>query len=127
MDRWKEPDAALFSFSAVLNGYLLSIFISMRSEDRKEKGDGPVFGLAKMIYKETEEFEADKLWLRKEIWKAHRDWETAKNRFEWAFGQDEVEYSVFALAAAENRLEMLLRHAKRLTWDNRPFRVGEEE
>jgi hypothetical protein len=82
-----------------------------------------VFGIRRDAMAGPADYEADKLWIRREIWRAHAQWETAKKQFDWALGDDEVEYSIFALAAAENRFDMLLRQAKRLTWGNRPFTV----
>lgn len=51
--------------------------------------------------------------LRKEIKEAHRDWENANRFFEYALGQDQVDYAIYAIITAEKRYEMLLRLAKR--------------
>lgn len=52
--------------------------------------------------------------LLKEIQEAKQDWINAKRHFEYAEGQDQIDYAIFAIEAAEKRYEMLLRHAKRL-------------
>lgn len=44
---------------------------------------------------------------------AFQKWEQAQLQFNMAQGQDEVDYSIFMLEAAEKRLTMLLRRAKR--------------
>lgn len=56
--------------------------------------------------------------LIREIHEAHRDWVNAQRHFEYAVGQDQVDYAIFAIEAAEKRYEMLLRQAKRMqvTW-----------
>ncbi|MDQ0063846.1 DUF2508 family protein [Paenibacillus harenae] len=51
--------------------------------------------------------------LRKEIKEAHRDWVNANRFFEYALGQDQVDYAIYAIITAEKRYEMLLRLAKR--------------
>ncbi|MGO4541493.1 DUF2508 family protein [Paenibacillus sp. 2TAB19] len=51
--------------------------------------------------------------LRKEIAEAHRDWENANRFFEYASGEDQVDYAIYAIISAEKRYEMLLRLAKR--------------
>ncbi|MBR2567575.1 MAG: DUF2508 family protein [Paenibacillus sp.] len=43
---------------------------------------------------------------------AFQKWEQAQLQFNMAQGQDEVDYSIFMLEAAEKRLTMLLRRAK---------------
>ncbi|MGN7458071.1 YaaL family protein [Paenibacillus pasadenensis] len=49
-----------------------------------------------------------------EIREAHRDWVNAQYHFEQATGQDQIDYAVFAIEAAQKRYEMLLRQAKRI-------------
>ncbi|MFD1957070.1 YaaL family protein [Paenibacillus thailandensis] len=50
--------------------------------------------------------------LRAEIEEAKRDWLNAKQFFEYAVGDDQVDYAVYAIISAEKRYEMLLRMAK---------------
>lgn len=56
--------------------------------------------------------EAEREQLERELWKAHREWELAQKRFDHALGDDEVDYAVFLLEAAEKRYDMLLRKLK---------------
>lgn len=64
--------------------------------------------------REREEAEQQTEELLKEIQEAKQDWINAKRHFEYAEGQDQIDYAIFAIEAAEKRYEMLLRHAKRL-------------
>ncbi|OGX68279.1 MAG: hypothetical protein A2189_05590 [Paenibacillus sp. RIFOXYA1_FULL_44_5] len=50
----------------------------------------------------------------KEIRNAHREWECAINHFNLAVDKDEVDYTIYALEAAEKRYSMLLRQAKNM-------------
>ncbi|WP_052339525.1 DUF2508 family protein [Gorillibacterium massiliense] len=66
--------------------------------------------------------EPDKLELLQEIRQAHMLWETARARFEWGSESgEEVDFSIFALAAAEKKYALLLQQAKRMDWDNTPY------
>ncbi|MBO9610410.1 MAG: DUF2508 family protein [Paenibacillaceae bacterium] len=56
--------------------------------------------------------------LYEQIHAAHADWEVAFQRLDWAVQQDEIDYAIFALEAAEKRFEMLLRQAKQYTWES---------
>jgi hypothetical protein len=38
--------------------------------------------------------------------------------------EDEVDFAIYALAAAEKKYDMLLKQAKQLGWDNTPFWAG---
>lgn len=51
-------------------------------------------------------------WLCKEIEEAKREWQNANRFFDYAVGQDQVDYAIYALISAEKRYEMLLRAAK---------------
>ena len=52
--------------------------------------------------------------LIREIHDAHQDWVNAQRHFEYAVGQDQIDYAIFAIEAAEKRYEMLLRQAKKM-------------
>lgn len=56
----------------------------------------------------------DKQELLEEIRVAQAEWQHALYRLDYASGQDEIDYAIFALEAAEKRYEMLLRSAKQL-------------
>ncbi|SEO85141.1 DUF2508 family protein [Paenibacillus sp. OV219] len=55
-----------------------------------------------------------------EIKTAKQEWDNAQRYFEYALGKDQIDYAVFAMAAAEKRYEMLIRKAKRMPvkWSN---------
>lgn len=50
--------------------------------------------------------------LIKEIWQAHREWQIAQHKFQYALGQDQIDYAIYIIEATEKRYEMLLRQAK---------------
>ncbi len=50
--------------------------------------------------------------LFREIEKAKAEWLRAQSQFDEAHGQDQVDYSIYLLEAAEKRYELLLRQAK---------------
>ncbi|GAA3410101.1 YaaL family protein [Paenibacillus hodogayensis] len=56
----------------------------------------------------------DKQELLQEIRVAQTDWQHALYRLDYAADQDQIDYAIFALEAAEKRYEMLLRSAKKL-------------
>jgi hypothetical protein len=68
----------------------------------------------------------DRRSLVEEIAKARIEWSEAQERLEWAIGKDHIDYSIFALEAAEKRYEMLLRLAKQKHWDNIPIQPEKE-
>ena len=51
--------------------------------------------------------------LMEDIRYAYKEWERAWFCFEHALGEDEVEYAIFSLEAAEKRVGMLLKKAKK--------------
>lgn len=51
--------------------------------------------------------------LMDDIRQALREWERACARFQYAVGEDEVDYAIFTLEAAEKRVTMLIKKAKR--------------
>ncbi|WP_374015744.1 DUF2508 family protein [Paenibacillus thiaminolyticus] len=51
--------------------------------------------------------------LMDDIRQALREWERAHVRFQYAVGEDEVDYAIFTLEAAEKRVGMLIKKAKR--------------
>ncbi|CAG7652881.1 DUF2508 family protein [Paenibacillus allorhizosphaerae] len=54
----------------------------------------------------------DRYLLVQEIRKAHLEWEIAQKRFDYVIEKEQIDYSIFALEAAEKRFEMLLKQAK---------------
>ncbi|MDF2716292.1 MAG: hypothetical protein K0R28_3217 [Paenibacillus sp.] len=56
----------------------------------------------------------DKQALLEEIRVAQTEWQHALQRLDYASDQDQIDYAIFALEAAEKRYEMLLRCAKRM-------------
>lgn len=56
----------------------------------------------------------DKQVLLEEIRAAQTDWQHALLRLDYAMDQDQIDYAIFALEAAEKRYEMLLKCAKRM-------------
>ncbi|CAH0122723.1 MULTISPECIES: DUF2508 family protein [unclassified Paenibacillus] len=59
----------------------------------------------------TPEYEA-KLQLYEDIRNAHRQWEQAYFVFHEALGDDQVDYAIYMLEAAEKKYEILLKKAK---------------
>lgn len=49
-----------------------------------------------------------------EIAETLREWEGAKRYFNYASGQDQIDYAIHAIITSEKRYEMLLRKAKRM-------------
>jgi hypothetical protein len=68
----------------------------------------------------------DRRSLVEEIAKARTEWSEAQERLDWAIGKDHVDYSIFAIEAAEKRYEMLLRLAKQKHWENMPISPEKE-
>ncbi|CAG7648974.1 hypothetical protein PAESOLCIP111_05764 [Paenibacillus solanacearum] len=56
----------------------------------------------------------DRYLLVQEIRKAHLEWEIAQKRFEYVTEKEQIDYSIYALEAAEKRFEMLLKQAKNM-------------
>jgi hypothetical protein len=78
-------------------------------------------------YNDKNSLEAkDKRALIEEIGIARKQWADAQARLDWAVGKDHIDYSIYALEAAEKRYEMLLRLAKQKQWDNSPIRMEKE-
>lgn len=50
--------------------------------------------------------------LEQELWKAHKDWQLAQVRLNYAMEEDEIDYAVFMLEATEKRYDMLLKKVK---------------
>lgn len=61
--------------------------------------------------------------LMREIRTAFSEWEMASMRFDHALSADEVDYAISALEAAEKRIAMLMKRAKRV--DLHALRLGE--
>lgn len=57
---------------------------------------------------------ADELEVADDVRKAERELQTALWQFNEALGQDHVDYAIYSLEAAEKKLDMLLRRAKRI-------------
>lgn len=54
----------------------------------------------------------DRYMLVQEIRKAHLEWEIAQKRFDYVTEKEQIDYSIYALEAAEKRFEMLIKQAK---------------
>ncbi|OAS15473.1 DUF2508 family protein [Paenibacillus oryzisoli] len=61
-----------------------------------------------------EELKQDKIMLIQEIHAAHQTWVAAQAHFEFAVDKDQIDYTIYAMEAAEKRFEMLIKQAKRL-------------
>jgi len=60
-----------------------------------------------------------------EVRNAEREWKLADWRFQYALGEDQVDYAIYCLEAAEKKLGMLLKEAKWLWKESIPLRGGE--
>lgn len=47
-----------------------------------------------------------------EVRKAHSEWERAYLMFDEALGQDQIDYAIYILEAAERKYQIHLKHAK---------------
>jgi hypothetical protein len=56
----------------------------------------------------------DRYMLVQEIRKAHMEWDLAQKRFDYVMEKEQIDYSIYALEAAEKRFEMLLKQAKNM-------------
>jgi len=56
-----------------------------------------------------------------EIRRAHEQWVNASEHLNWVGMTEEIDYAVFAMAAAEKRYDMLLKQAKKLDWQGHAF------
>ena len=70
--------------------------------------------LLRMKRRTPDPYLKDKQELLEEIQVAQTEWQHALGRLDYALGQDQVDYAIFALEAAEKRYEMLLKNAKHL-------------
>lgn len=50
--------------------------------------------------------------LERDLWRAHRDWQLARQRLDQALDADEVDYAVLMLEASEKRYGMMIKKAK---------------
>jgi hypothetical protein len=62
--------------------------------------------------RQSEAAKNDRQQLLQEIVQAHMDWVTAHNRLDFVVEKEQIDYSVYALEAAEKRFEMLMKQAK---------------
>ncbi|MEO3946112.1 DUF2508 family protein [Gorillibacterium sp. CAU 1737] len=67
---------------------------------------------------------AEKRILLEDIRRAHEQWVIASERLNWVGVAEEIDYAVFAMAAAEKKYDMLLRQAKKLDWQDHAFYAG---
>lgn len=63
---------------------------------------------------ETEDMFLDKQQLIEEIKEAKKNWQIARKKLDYVTEQDQIDYAIYALEAAEKRYEMLLRRAKKM-------------
>ncbi|WP_244163094.1 DUF2508 family protein [Paenibacillus pectinilyticus] len=61
-----------------------------------------------------DELKMDKIMLIQEIRSAHQTWVAAQAHFDFALDKDQIDYTIYALEAAEKRFEMLIKQAKKL-------------
>lgn len=54
---------------------------------------------------------------------ARAEWDRANLRFQEALGEDEVDYAIYILEAAEKKYDMLIRQAKRIQLNVLALRV----
>ena len=60
--------------------------------------------------------------LFREIRQAHQHWLDAQNHLDWIDGcAEEIDYAIFAMAAAEKKYDVLLKRAKHLDWTRVSF------
>lgn len=52
-----------------------------------------------------------------EVRKAQSEWERAYLMFDEAMGQDQIDYAIYILEAAERKYQIHLKHAKRVGLD----------
>jgi hypothetical protein len=62
--------------------------------------------------------------LLREIRRAHEQWVTASEHLNWVGFSEEIDYAVFAMAAAEKKYDMLLKRAKKMDWQDYAFYAG---
>ena len=58
-----------------------------------------------------------------EVRKAQSEWERARLMFDEASGQDQIDYAIFILEAAERKYQIHLKHAKMLGLDRRQLQA----
>ncbi|WP_438434032.1 DUF2508 family protein [Gorillibacterium sp. sgz500922] len=63
-------------------------------------------------------------YLLREIRRAHEQWVTASEHLNWVGISEEIDYAVFAMAAAEKKYDILLKQAKKLDWQEYSFYAG---
>lgn len=66
------------------------------------------------IHKENHSLLNEKKQLIVEINKAKQEWLNAQHKLNYVLENDQIDYAIYALEAAEKRYEMLLRQAKKL-------------
>ncbi|MCC3377612.1 DUF2508 domain-containing protein [Cohnella sp. REN36] len=62
---------------------------------------------------------AEREQLKEDVLLAEQEYTAAQRRFDNALGIDQVDYAIYALEAAEKKLDMALRNAK-LFWHKHP-------
>jgi len=62
--------------------------------------------------RELAELEAEQIY--SDVQKAKHEWERAMRQFEDALGEDEIDYAIYVLEAAERKYQIHLKRAKRL-------------
>ncbi|KAA8787497.1 hypothetical protein ABIE27_006129 [Paenibacillus sp. 4624] len=63
--------------------------------------------------RELAELEAELVYA--DVQKAKQEWERAMRQFEDALGEDEIDYAIYVLEAAERKYQIHLKRAKRLS------------
>ncbi|MGQ8875734.1 DUF2508 family protein [Paenibacillus sp. TSA_86.1] len=62
--------------------------------------------------RELADLEAEQIYV--DVQKAKQEWERAMRQFEDALGEDEIDYAIYVLEAAERKYQIHLKRAKRL-------------
>ncbi|OZB90017.1 hypothetical protein [Paenibacillus sp. XY044] len=68
-------------------------------------------GMSTRQYKEEQE---EKWTVYNDVQNAHAEWKLARMRFEEALGQDQIDYAIYMLEAAERKYQMHLKQAKNI-------------
>lgn len=66
------------------------------------------------------------LHLKTEIAEALKEWRQAEMYFQYALGQDQVDYAIHAMITAEKRYEMLIHKAKEIKGEWPKWEEGAE-
>jgi len=77
--------------------------------------------------KQSQQSESTSEKLSLEIWQAHRDLKIAELKLNEALDPDQIDYAIFITEAAEKRLNMLIREARKQNLDLSDERIPLQE